>query len=167
MPSFPGIYVIYIYIYASTAPQDPDVSAATQYPYVRQTSISEVCLFRHEHSAAARGVTLKSREGVRGRAQRLPRGASEASPCARRRLCNVCLVISYYPGPLPRMMQLPPRSPSPLRDGLMRPAHASNTHASYTRRHTYLSFFSSDVCVPTHTYMTSYTRLIAMRHTHV
>ena len=34
-------------------------------------------------------------------------------------------------------MQLPPRSPSPLRDGLTRPAHdvihTSNSHASYTR----------------------------------
>ena len=136
------VSMLYIYIYMPVP--HPRTQTSVPPPSTHTSDrrlISDVCLFRHEHSAAARGVTLKSREGVRGRAQRLPRGASEASPCARRRLCNVCLVISYYPGPLPRMMQLPPRSPSPLRDGLMRPAHTSNTHASYARRHTYLSLF--------------------------
>ena len=66
-------------------------------PMRRTHVIFSVYLFRREHAAAVRGVTHKSREGVRGRAQRLPRGASEASPFARRPLRNVCLVTYYYP----------------------------------------------------------------------
>ena len=59
-------------------------------PMRRTHVIFSVYLFRREHAAAVRGVTHKSREGVRGR-------ASEASPFARRPLRNVCLVTYYYP----------------------------------------------------------------------
>ena len=86
-------YLCYIYIYMPVP--HPRTQTSVPPPSTHTSDrrlISEVCLFRHEHSAAATGVTLKSREGVRARAQRLPRGVSEASPCTRRRLCAT---VSY------------------------------------------------------------------------
>ena len=114
------VSMLYIYIHASTAPQDPDVSAATQYPYVRQTSNFRRVSVSSRTFSSGEGCHSEIAGGGTGQGAAPPRGASEASPCARRRLCNVCLVISYYPGPLPRMMQLPRRSPSPLRSEPLR-----------------------------------------------
>ena len=70
------VSMLYIYIYMPVP--HPRTQTSVPPPSTHTSDrrlISDVCLFRHEHSAAARGVTLKSREGVRGRAQRLPRGA--------------------------------------------------------------------------------------------
>ena len=124
-----------------------------------------VYLFRHEHAAAVRGVTHESREGVRGRAQRLPPRGERSEPLrtsttAQRMSGNLLL-------PLPRMMR---------RLGLGRAGYVSPDIHTY---HTYLSF-SRYVCFPRHTYipitdihtchflaMSVSPHIHTLRHTHV